>query len=319
MRIFAFNGDADGLCALVQLRLAETRDAPHVLLTGLKRDIRLLERVQASAGDTCTVLDVSLESNREALVPLLAAGVSVRYVDHHAAGDVPVHPGLDATIETARDVCTSILVDRILGGRFRRWAAVGAFGDNLPEQGRHLAESAEVEGAAVEKLQRLGIVLNYNAYGESAADQHVAPQTLAAETLCYRDPLDYFQCSATCDRLLRGYDEDMERAQALQPETVPGAILAALPDQAWARRTSGPLANRLAQAHPQSAIAIVSRLADGYRVSLRVPADAPVTADAFCRRFPTGGGRRAAAGINHLPSGRLAEFRRAFAQQFRTP
>ena len=45
-----FNGDADGICALQQLRLAEPRDA--VLVTGVKRDIALLDRVPARAGDT---------------------------------------------------------------------------------------------------------------------------------------------------------------------------------------------------------------------------------------------------------------------------
>jgi hypothetical protein len=49
-----FNGDADGLCALHQLRLAEPRDA--VLVTGTKRDIELLARVDAGRGDEITVL-----------------------------------------------------------------------------------------------------------------------------------------------------------------------------------------------------------------------------------------------------------------------
>ena len=44
-----FNGDADGLCALQQLRLAEPRAAE--LVTGAKRDIELLARVDAQAGD----------------------------------------------------------------------------------------------------------------------------------------------------------------------------------------------------------------------------------------------------------------------------
>ena len=38
-----FNGDADGLCALHQLRLAAPVDS--VLVTGAKRDIALLQRV----------------------------------------------------------------------------------------------------------------------------------------------------------------------------------------------------------------------------------------------------------------------------------
>ena len=48
-RTYAFNGDADGLCALQQLRLAgaagDAAGARATLVTGVKRDIALLERV----------------------------------------------------------------------------------------------------------------------------------------------------------------------------------------------------------------------------------------------------------------------------------
>ncbi len=43
-----FNGDADGICALHQLRLEEPRAS--VLVTGVKRDVRLLDRVTAARG-----------------------------------------------------------------------------------------------------------------------------------------------------------------------------------------------------------------------------------------------------------------------------
>ena len=82
-----FNGDADGLCALTQLRNAEPREA--VLITGVKRDIELLKQVQAQAGDVVTVLDVSLDKNRAALEHVLAAGAEVFFADHHFAGDIP--------------------------------------------------------------------------------------------------------------------------------------------------------------------------------------------------------------------------------------
>jgi hypothetical protein len=39
-------------------------------------------------------------------------------------------------------------------------------------------------------------------------------------------------------------------------------------------------------------------------------------ADALCREFATGGGREAAAGINHLPADRLGAFRRRFERAF---
>ncbi|HBQ39206.1 MAG TPA: acetyltransferase, partial [Halieaceae bacterium] len=62
MNYDVFNGDADGLCALVQLRRAEPLDA--VLVTGVKRDIALLQQVEAGPGDRVTVLDISLDKNR---------------------------------------------------------------------------------------------------------------------------------------------------------------------------------------------------------------------------------------------------------------
>jgi len=76
-----FNGDADGLCALQQLRLAEPKESR--LITGIKRDIKLLSRVDAADGDSVTVLDISLDKNREALQALLKrlreAGSSVTF------------------------------------------------------------------------------------------------------------------------------------------------------------------------------------------------------------------------------------------------
>ncbi|HEX6003870.1 MAG TPA: acetyltransferase, partial [Burkholderiales bacterium] len=56
-----FNGDADGICALQQLRLEDPR--PSVLVTGAKREIALVERVMPGAGDELTVLDLSFRVN----------------------------------------------------------------------------------------------------------------------------------------------------------------------------------------------------------------------------------------------------------------
>jgi len=110
-----FNGDADGICALQQLRLEEPRAS--VLVTGVKRDVRLLDRVQAAAGDELTVLDISPQANAGDLKRLLGAGARLRYFDHHAAGELPQHANLRAFIDTAPDTCTSLIVDRYLGAR----------------------------------------------------------------------------------------------------------------------------------------------------------------------------------------------------------
>lgn len=321
-RIFAYNGDADGLCALQQLRLAEGVSASEILITGVKRDIGLLERVQAQAGDSCTVLDVSLDVNRAGLLRLLDAGVKVRYFDHHFAGELPAAPNLEAHIDLAPNVCTSLLVDRDLqtrGARQVRWAIVGAFGDSLTEEARALAGSAGLSAEDAAALKDLGVAINYNAYGETLADLHVPPAQLAAEMLPYAEPLDFARRSETYSRLAAGYRDDMERARRLEPSRrAPGTLQFMLPDAAWARRASGTLANDLAKAHAGNALAIISPKAEGgFLVSIRVPRDCPTSAESFCRRFPTGGGRKAAAGINHLPPEELETFSRAFEEQFR--
>ena len=90
MRFFVFNGDADGLCALQQLHLAEGLAGAH-LVTGPKRHTQLLAHVPAREGDEVTVLDISFNSNREDVQRLLADGARVRYFDHHHAGELPAH------------------------------------------------------------------------------------------------------------------------------------------------------------------------------------------------------------------------------------
>lgn len=122
-RFVVFNGDADGLCAVVQWRLHAP--GPAEAVTGLKRDIALLHRVAAGAGDEVDVFDISMQHNRRGLMCLLDRGVRVRYFDHHAAGHVPAHPGLEAHIDESTDVCNSLLVDRYLHGAHRAWALVG--------------------------------------------------------------------------------------------------------------------------------------------------------------------------------------------------
>ena len=312
-----FNGDADGLCALTQLRLAEPAESQ--LVTGVKRDVSLLRRVEAGAGDRVTVLDVSLDANRADLLRLLAAGVEVLYVDHHFAGEIPAHPGLDARIDTAPDTCTSLLVNRMLQGRFAAWAVVGAAGDNFGDQARALARASGIADADFPLLERLGICLNYNGYGETVEDLHFAPEDLFRRIVRHPDPRGFVhEARGDFERLSRGYEDDLARAAAVAPEyaTGQGAVLV-LPCAAWARRVGGVYANDLANRHPERAHAILTAKAGGgFVVSVRAPLARRAGADALCRQFPTGGGRAAAAGINHLEEDRLAGFVDAFGAAF---
>ncbi|KVD82521.1 acetyltransferase [Burkholderia sp. ABCPW 14] len=318
-RIFAFNGDADGLCALQQLRLAEGPGG--TLVTGVKRDVRLLDRVSAAAGDEVTVLDVSHDQNRADVERLLAAGARLRYFDHHFAGALPGHPNFHAYIDTAADVCTSAIVDRYLQGRHARWAIVAAFGDALPQLGHALALAHRVEPVALERLAQLGQCLNYNAYGERVADLHFDPAALAETMQPFADPLDFIGSTDVLRVLSDGYRDDLRRARAVRPEVAtPHAIMLVLPPESWARRVTGVLANEVVQSHPACALAILSPKTDGgYVVSVRVPVNSTLGADDFCRGFETGGGRKCAAGVNHLPADQLDRFAAHFKTTFDEP
>ena len=306
-----FNGDADGLCALHQLRLEVPRDAE--LITGVKRDIKLLERVDAGTGDEITVLDISLKSNAAALAKLLGRGVKCHYFDHHAAGVIPRHAGLVAHIDTAPEMCTSLIVDRHLSGRHRLWAVVAAFGDNLVASAIHAAQPLDLDHTELARLHELGDCLNYNAYGETIDDLHYPPADLYRTIAPYRDPRKFMIDEPVFDVLKNACREDLFRAEEIKAEFASeSAALYVLPDAAWCRRVNGLFGNRLAQEHPQRAHAVLVAKTGGYTVSVRAPLSDPRGADELCARFETGGGRKNAAGINLLLQAELAAFVDAF-------
>jgi hypothetical protein len=314
-----FNGDADGICALQQLRLAEPLEA--IAVTGVKRDVGLLARVLAAEGDRVTVLDISLDSNRADLDRVLAAGALVRYFDHHFPGEIPVHSGLECHVETLPDKGTSLLVDDYLGGRHRAWAVVGTFGDNFDTAARRAAEPLGLREADLARLRDLGICLNYNGYGEELEDLHFAPDALFRRLHPYADPLEFMAEDSAFAALSEGYADDMARARAVAP-TLDEARhrLVILPAEPWARRVGGVWANALAQQSPERAHALLTHLpAGGFVVSVRAPLTHPDGADALCRAFETGGGRKAAAGINVLPDEDYDRFVARFRAAFEMP
>jgi hypothetical protein len=308
-----FNGDADGLCALHQLRLAQPLDAE--LITGAKRDIELLARADARTGDCVTVCDISLDRNRDALMSLLHRGGQIVWFDHHYAGEIPVHPLLQPHIDPSPGVCTSMLVDRHLGGKFRAWAVVAAFGDGLPEAAHALADSIVLEAGDRAALRELGEDLNYNAYGESEADLLIHPAALYFELKPFADPLMLVRQSTLVGKIRVARSTDMEAARAVTAyrQCACGDIYL-LPDATWSRRVSGTLANHLAASEPQRAHAVLAPdRHGGYIVSIRAPRATLSGASRLARAFASGSGREAAAGIDHLPAGGLERFIEQFA------
>lgn len=306
------NGDADGLCATVQWRWFEP--APATLITGLKREITLLSRVQARAGDEVNVFDLSMQRNQAAMRALLERGVRIRYVDHHASGEIPLHPLLQAHVDLGRDVCTSLLVDRLIQGASRGWALVGAYGDNLAKVADMLAVASGFDAAARAALKRMGEAINYNAYGDSELDVLLAPQHLYRRMQAHRNPLDMLAAEPLIDELDAQRQADLQQAASLQPLWQgPGAQVLCLPDAPWARRVIGVLANELANAQPGRAHAVLRQQADGsYAVSVRAPLSRPSGAEVVCQAFG-GNGRARAGGIDALPSDLLPRFIDTFA------
>lgn len=311
-----FNGDADGICALHQLRLAEPRDSR--LITGVKRDIALLAQVSARAGDRVTVLDISLDRNRDALQAVLAAGARVLYVDHHFPGEIPADANLEALIDTDAEACTSLLVNRRLENRFLPWAVAAAFGDNLHASAERAAEPLGLAPERLRLLEELGTCINYNGYGSRLEDLFFHPADLYRRIRPYPDPFAFIAEDEAWGILRQGYAEDMARAEALMPEqTGTRSALYILPDAPWARRVSGVLANQLAREHPQRAHALLTaRPEGGYVVSVRAPLSDRRGAADLCRQFPSGGGREAAAGINELPAAEVERFAAAFRESY---
>jgi len=311
-----FNGDADGICALIQLRHAEPRpDA--VLITGVKRDIQLLERIPSKDVGRIAALDISFDKNRDQVIRLLQDGADVFFCDHHFAGEIPEDSGLEALISPAPEVCTSALISGRLRGRYAEWASVGAFGDNLDATADKLIANLEhlVDRDA---LRQLGICVNYNAYGASLEDLHFAPAELYQRMARFKSPSDLIKEDGELfGTLTEAYREDMHSAntapRAVEDEDI--AVIS-LPDAAWARRVSGVYGNDLANQSPDRAHAVLTEIDGGYLVSVRAPLNNRSGADEVCRQFETGGGRAAAAGINKLPHAELGRFIDALRAQW---
>jgi hypothetical protein len=305
-----FNGDADGICALIQLRLAEPAEA--TLITGVKRDIALARQLPTTEPVNATILDISLDKNRQAVDALLAAGSTIFYVDHHFPGEsLPDAPGFTALIDTQPTTCTSLLIDQHLDGRFHNWAIAAAFGDNLNAVAESLAGEAGLSAGQTESLKMLGVCINYNGYGDTVEDLHFHPADLYREFVKFEDPLELIASQPPAWQKLRdGYEADMASGLAAPVLTENEcSLVVKLPDEPWARRVSGVLGNELANRNPDKACAIVTGSADGsYMVSIRAPLNNRTGADELARQFPTGGGRKAAAGINALPANQLEEF-----------
>jgi single-stranded DNA-specific DHH superfamily exonuclease len=306
-----FNGDADGICALILLRLAQPKES--TLITGIKRDIKLLknltEQVELQQGDEVVVLDVSMAKNTEYLNKALNAGANVFYADHHQMGDKSEHENLDAYINTASNTCTALIVSAYLKSQLKKeshaWAIVAAFGDNITIVAEALCDKAGYSEEQINQLRTLGICMNYNGYGADVSDLFYSPAELYKVAVKYVSPFDFIINEAGIfNTLSNGYADDMEKAlQAKPSHESESTAMFTLPNEKWARRVSGVVGNELANQFPDRAHAILIEREEKvdnemtYQVSIRAPKNNPVGADVVANKYG-GGGRKGAAGIN---------------------
>lgn len=300
-----FNGDADGICSLIQLRQAMPKEA--TLVTGVKRDIKLLATIEPQAGDDITVLDVSMDKNMKGLHAALEAGAKVFYADHHQAGDIPENDNLEAHINTASNTCTGLIIDYYLDGKYREWAITAAFGDNINQVAEEYSAKLGLSDEQKTQLRDLGVAMNYNGYGASLEDLFYHPAELFKLTSPFASPFDFIkERNDVYTTLTEGYKTDLEKGLGLAPvRENERAAMIMLPNEQWARRISGVLGNELANMYPDRAHVLLTErkeVVDGeptYLVSIRAAKTNLTGADTIAVKFG-GGGRKGAAGIDDL-------------------
>ncbi|GAA0296761.1 DHH family phosphoesterase [Psychrosphaera haliotis] len=331
MNYDVFNGDADGILALLQLRLAakssgdsalsmrssvessiKTPNEP-TLITGVKRDISLLQKIPIdtlNSNSVVTVLDISMEKNSSALKQVLKTGANVLYIDHHRAdahleSDNELAKGnLQAHIDLSSDTCTALIVDKLIDGAFHHWAICGAYGDNLVSIADSLCKAASLSNLQSDQLKTLGMLINYNGYGAEIGDLAYHPAELFTLLLRYQSPFECIEDLSSPYHLLKSkFEADMSQAKQseiiFESEHLHASVM---PDMPWSRRISGTYGNQLANGTPERAHLVFTIVdSEHYLVSLRAPLNNRVGAGDLCSQFDSGGGRAGAGGINQLP------------------
>jgi len=311
-----FNGDADGICALQQIRLSNPIKSE--LITGIKRDIQLVKRVNAKKGDNILVLDISLAKNHKEVKALLEQGCSVQYFDHHMAGTTFTHTNFKNNINTSAETCSSLLVNKYLNNEFSLWAIVGAYGDNMFTAADALAEKKGLNQIEQAQLKELGQFINYNGYGGSLDDLYFHPDALYKLIKPYKNPFNFIKNEPAYNTLKTGFFSDLKKAEKLTSvQLTDKTAVYLLPNEKWARRVSGTFGNQLANQAPDRAHALLTSITGNkYQVSVRAPLNNKIGAGTLCSKFETGGGREGAAGINYLKEQDKEIFLKYFTNQY---
>ena len=277
MRWYAYNGDADGICSMVQWGLVYGIEGHRV--TGVKRDIELLERVNPNPDDEIIVMDISLARNHARAVELSSQGFDITWFDHHLAGE-PID-GITTNVDTSANVCTARIVEKFLGVE-SDWAQVALHGDGLS------VHSNKPE------FKELGELLNYNGYGADLSDLHFHPDDLLLLCLQAKTPQNFMETQAFMT-LKNGFESDLSNAKNIELNN--GYYL--LPNEAWARRVVGVMAHRINESGDGPHVIAIDK-GETLQVSIR----GIEGIGELCKMFG-GGGRATAGGIDALPKSEI--------------
>jgi len=316
MHYDVFNGDADGICSLVQLRLSNPKNSK--LITGVKRDISLLKKISPVKQDSVTVLDISMKKNYQEVVDFLKLGVEIFYADHHQSGDLLIHENFRSHINKSSNICTSLIINKYLSGEYQEWAVVGAYGDGMEESARIIANKANLSTDDRNQLRLLGECINYNSYGASEMDLLYHPSLLYKLLKRNYNPFDFISNEAgVYNKLLDSYCSDISKAKTIPPEIESDNVsIIILPNEPWSRRVIGVYANLLMYDDKNRAHALmILNKNRSYLAGVRASYNNRVGADILCSMFG-GGGRRGTAGINNLPKQEKNRFIEEFINQF---
>ena len=277
MRWYAYNGDADGICSMVQWGLVYGIEGQRI--TGVKRDIELLERVSPNPDDEIIVMDISLARNHARAMELSSQGFDITWFDHHLAGD-PID-AIATHIDTSSDVCTARIVEKYLGVD-SDWAQVALHGDGLSPH------------SSKPEFKELGELLNYNGYGADPSDLHFHPDELLLLCLQAKTPQNFMDTQAFMT-LKNGFESDLSHAQNVS--ITDGYYL--LPNEAWARRVVGVMAHRINESGDGPHVIAIDK-GETLQVSIR----GSEGIGELCKMFG-GGGRATAGGIDALPKSEI--------------
>ncbi len=273
MRWFAYNGDADGICSMVQWGLVHGIEGNRI--TGVKRDIMLLDRINPEKGDEVIVMDISHARNEKRALEISSSGIAITWFDHHLAGDLGNE--IQSFIDTSSNVCTAKLVEKFLGIS-SDWSEVALHGDGLSKH------------SVKPELKELGELLNYNGYGASLEDLHFHPDELLQLCLNSKTPEEFIK-TETFRILKNGFASDMENCESIGPNN--GIFL--LPNLPWARRSVGVFAHRIFEKLGGTQVIAID-MGEHLQVSIRGESGI----GELCAKFG-GGGRQTAGGIDSLP------------------